>query len=82
MFVSKLLKHVFYCSLSCTPAKLLAKKNWTKTFKGHQIDIFCCSQSTIVINNSLAIELSFFISDFWSKCLANALNLGIEGGSY
>ena len=31
MFVSKLLKHVFYCSLSCTPAKLLPNKNWTKT---------------------------------------------------
>ena len=54
MFNSKLLKHGFYRSASCTPVKDLSKKNWSELFKNHQIDLFCSTLSIIVIGDSIA----------------------------
>ena len=55
-----LLKHGFYCSLSCTPVKHLSKKNWSEVFKNNQIDLSCSTPSTIVIGDLIAAGLARF----------------------
>ena len=57
---SKLLKHGFYRSVSCTLVKRLSKKNWSQLFKHHQTDLSCCTPSTIVIGDSIAASLARF----------------------
>ena len=75
---SKLLKHDFYRSVSCTPVKRVPKKNWSELFKNHQIDFSCSTPSTIVIGDSIARGLAR-LSSVWYSFFCNALNLGIGG---
>ena len=57
---SKLLKHGFYRSVSCTPVKVLSKKDRSELFKNYQIDLSCNTPSTIVIGDSIAVGLVIF----------------------
>ena len=75
---SKLLKHGFYCSVSCTPLKRISKNNWSELFKKHQVDLYCSTPSAIVAGDSIAAGPARF-SDVWHNFFHNALNLGIGG---
>ena len=57
---SKLLKHGFYRSVSCTPVRSLSKKNWSGLFKNHHTEFSCSTPSTIVIGDSIAAGLAHF----------------------
>ena len=75
---SKLLKHGFYRSVSCTPFKRSSKKNWLELFKKHWINLSCSTSSTIVTGDSTAAGLASF-GDVWHNFFHNAFHLGIAG---